>query len=113
MENGYVLGTSEIQELISMLTPGEVRDAQIRLGVFLRDYSIIGLERMVILAYLLGEKDGLCASGTFSADILAGRLKQIYDMGKTHGFTEAAMLFNSPKKRSASEGVSSDPETRC
>ncbi|MBM6897756.1 hypothetical protein H9X86_10360 [Pseudoflavonifractor capillosus] len=97
MENGYVFGTLEIQELISMLTPGEVRDAQLRLRVFLKDYSVIGLERMVILAYLIGEKDALCANVDCSAETLATRLKQIYGMGKRHGFTEAAMLFNSPK----------------
>lgn len=97
MENGYVFGTLEIQELISMLTPGEVRDAQLRLRVFLKDYSVIGLERMVILAYLIGEKDALCANVDCSAETLATRLKQIYGMGKRHGFTEAAMLFNSLK----------------
>lgn len=97
MENGYVFGTLEIQELISMLTPGEVRDAQLRLRVFLKDYSVIGLERMVILAYLIGGKDALCANVDCSAETLATRLKQIYGMGKRHGFTEAAMLFNSPK----------------
>lgn len=97
MGNESVLNNMEIQELIAMLTPQEVQEAKVKLGVFLKDYSVIGLERMVILAYLIGKKDALCANVDCSAETLATRLKQIYGMGKRHGFTEAAMLFNSPK----------------
>ena len=55
MESGSILNEMEIQEIISMLTPNEVRDAQEKLKTFLKEYSVIGLERTVVLAYLIGE----------------------------------------------------------
>lgn len=59
MENGYVLGKLEIQDLISMLTPNEVQAAQEKLKIFVEEYSVIGPERLAVLAYLIGEKNGV------------------------------------------------------
>ena len=103
MESGSILDEMEIQEIISMLTPNEVRDAQEKLKTFLKEYSVIGLERTVVLAYLIGEKSGLYTNTDVSAANFAERLRQIYRMGKKHGFTEATMLFNGQKKKSKNE----------
>ena len=97
MENGYVLGKLEIQDLISMLTPNEVQAAQEKLKIFVKEYSVIGPERLAVLAYLIGEKNGVYASTNLQEEAFAEHLHQIYNMGKRHGFTEATILFGGQK----------------
>ena len=41
MENGYVLGKLEIQDLISMLTPNEVQAAQEPIEDFIADTAVM------------------------------------------------------------------------
>lgn len=81
-------------ELLSMITQEEVHAAQKLLTPFLKEYSRAGVEKVAILAYLFGVKQGLHEMfGGNARRNLASHLVDVSYAGKVYGFMEAALLF--------------------
>lgn len=81
-------------ELLSMVTPEEVHAAQELLAPFLKEYGLAGVEKVAVLAYLFGVKQGyheMC--GGNARGNLASHLVKVTYAGQVHGFMEAALLF--------------------
>lgn len=81
--------------LLNMITPEDMQEARFLLSEFLHDFKGLYNEKTVLLAYLLGAKQrnhdiyGTDASGRS----FAGRMAELYRMGKTHGVYETLFLL--------------------
>lgn len=81
-------------ELLSMITQEEVHTAQKLLTPFLKEYSRAGVEKVAILAYLFGVKQGYHEMfGENARRNLASHLLDVSYAGKVYGFMEAVLLF--------------------
>lgn len=82
------------QKLMEMISPEEVQKAQVLLKPFLTNLGPIGIEKIAILAYLMGIQQGYHELySDSSAKIFAERLLEVNRMGKVYGFLNAVLLF--------------------
>ena len=81
-------------ELLSIITSEEVYAAQQLLAPFLKEYSRAGVEKVAVLAYLFGIKQGYHEMyGENAGRNLASHLIDVSYAGKVYGFMEAVLLF--------------------
>lgn len=89
-----LLTTMGYQKLLEMISPEEIQQAQVLLKSFLTNLSPIGIEKIAILAYLMGIQQGYHELYSDSAaKNLAERLLEVNRMGKVYGFLNAVLLF--------------------
>lgn len=94
MENQPLLEELGHHELLSMITPEEVKAAQKTLAPFLKEYKAAGVEKVAVLAYLFGVKQGIQEMYSQNAGkCLSTCLIDVNYMGKLQGFMEAILLF--------------------
>lgn len=115
MENGYVLGKLEIQDLISMLMPNEVQAAREKLKIFVKEYSVIGPERLAVLAYLIGEKTEYMQAQTFRKkplrSIFARYITWARDMASLR--QPYCLVGRSPKIHLAIKAADQEPRSKA
>lgn len=81
------------RELLDMVTPEEVRMAQVLLSPFLKEYGPAGVEKVAVLSYLFGVKQGcheMCGDNPRGS--LISHLIDANYMGRVYGFLQASLL---------------------
>ena len=79
--------------LLEELTPEEVHEAQELLAPFLKEYGPAGVEKVAVLAYLFGVKQGCHEMYGDTRGNLASHFADVNYMGKVYGFMQAMLLF--------------------
>lgn len=76
-----------------MVTPEEVRAVQELLAPFLKEYEPAGVEKVAVLAYLFGVKQGCQDMYGDTRGNLVSHLINVSYAGKSYGFMDAVLLF--------------------
>ncbi len=93
-ENRPLLEEPGHHQLLETITPEEVQEAQKLLAPFVKEYKMAGVEKVAVLAYLFGVKQGRqeILYDTSRRNLAKDMIDANY-AGKLHGFMEAVLLF--------------------
>jgi len=95
MGNEPLLRSKSYLDIIDTLTPQEAQEAQALLKPMLDDFLAIDRNSFVVLAYLIGVREGIHQMrNEDSRKSISEHLSEIYSMGKAHGLATATLMFN-------------------
>jgi hypothetical protein len=111
MSKEPLLKTVGYQGLLEQLTSENAEEARLLLEPFLQDFKGVDKEKVAILSYLLGVREGMHTMMSASGEepSFNRRLTELYNTGRQHGFHQALLLFGktpkidviTPKKKTA------------
>lgn len=94
MKNEPLLRNMKYTEIMDTLTPRETQEAQELLAPMLKDFIAIDRNSIVVLAYLLGTREGIHKmQDASSRKSISEDMSGIYHIGKAHGLATATLLF--------------------
>jgi len=82
------------ERLLETMTPDDTQQAFELLDSFFRAFSGVGADKIAVLAYLFGVKQGIHEGrGPTDKKAFEAQLYRLYEMGKQHGLRQMALLF--------------------
>lgn len=82
--------------LIETMTSNEAQQARETLDPFLSDFSDVETNRVAVLTYLFGIRQGMhegCCCCEGNGNYLDGKLQKVYEQGMQRGFQHMALLL--------------------
>lgn len=101
-ERDPLLKSLDIEQLISMISPEKIQEAQEILKEYLEGFKHIDVEKKIVLAYLIGELQGIDDMHTERAGkSLADKMIELHKTGFKYGYMLASLHYPQGGKKDA------------